>query len=287
MKNSAVLIRRSLRSTLLRRWTRSIESPHGQLVGQWEVGVAADEVTSLLARQLAPVPSESIVFRVAQSLLDHLTSGAVAPGTRLPSERQLAETLNVGRSAVREALAALDLLGIVSIRPGSGTYMRDSTSEILPKAINWGLMLGQPRVHDLVEVRQFLEVSSAQLAAERADDADIERLSERLETMREATKDPARFAEADVGFHLEVARTAKNSVLSDVLNSVRALLSVWIQRTSVDQTGTELSLTEHEAIFAAIRSRDGAAAREAMQEHMAIASARLRRSLDGESPTGG
>jgi len=249
--------------------------------------MATDGIGALLAQQLSPVPSESIVFRVAQNLLDHLTSGAIAPGTRLPSERQLAESLNVGRSAVREALASLDLLGIVSIRPGSGTYLRDSSSEILPKAINWGLMLGQPRIHDLVEVRQFLEIGSAQLAAERATPEDIERLSHQVELMRSSTSDVARFVELDVDFHLEVARTAGNSVLSDVLTSVRSLLHVWIERTSNDEKVTEASLIEHTAIFEAIRDGNPTKARKAMQQHMSIASERLSRSFDhAEEPAG-
>jgi len=244
-----------------------------------------DGISALFAQQLMPVPRESIVFRVAQSLLDHLTSGAIAPGTRLPSERQLAETLNVGRSAVREALASLDLLGIVSIRPGSGTYLRDSSSEILPRAINWGLMLGQPRIQDLVEIRQFLEVDSARLAAERATDDDIEKLSRQIDQMRRSVDDFSEFVELDVNFHLGVARAAKNSVLSDVLNSVRPLLHVWIERTSNDHEVTAAAVIEHVAIFEAIRDRDPEAAERAMREHMHIASERLRASLaEGRRP---
>ncbi len=244
-----------------------------------------DGISALLVQQLAPVPRESIVFRVAQSLLDHLTSGAIAPGTRLPSERQLAETLNVGRSAVREALASLDLLGIVSIRPGSGTYLRDSSSEILPRAINWGLMLGQPRIHDLVEMRQFLEIDSARLAAERATDEDIATLARQIDRMGHSVDDFSAFVELDVNFHLEVARAAKNSVLSEVLNSVRSLLHVWIERTSNDKAVTVAAVTEHTAIFEAIRDHDPEAAERAMREHMHIANERLRASLaDGARP---
>lgn len=241
--------------------------------------MANDELTTLLTEQLAAVPSESIVFRVAQSLLQHLTSGAVAPGTRLPSERQLAASMNVGRSAVREALASLDLLGIVSIRPGSGTYLRETNSEILTKAIDWGLMLGQPRVLDLVEVRQSLEVQSAMLAAQRATDAEVELLAEQIKSMQAATHDVARFVELDVDFHLRVAQLAHNSVLSDILRSVRSLLLAWVERTSVDEEVVETSLDEHKRVFESIQNHDVEGARAAMQSHMDIASGRLRDSL--------
>lgn len=139
-----------------------------------------------LAQLLRPVVRESSVSEVAKRLLDHLSAGDIKPGTRLPAERQLAEALGVARSSVRGALSALDVLGIIEIRPGSGSYVREGTSEFLPRAINWGLMLGQRRTQDLVEVRTYLEAVSARLAAERATDEDLERLAGHLQHMRAA-----------------------------------------------------------------------------------------------------
>jgi DNA-binding FadR family transcriptional regulator len=229
---------------------------------------------------LVPVErSESVMSTVARRLLDYLTSGRVPPGTRLPSERKLAETLQVGRSAIREAIAALDLLGIVDVRPGSGTYLVTTSSDLLPSAINWGFMLGQPRTNDLVEVRQYLEILSARLAAERATAEDLAGLAEGLETLRRSTEDVRSFVEADVAFHLQVASTAKNTVLQDILHSVRALLLAWVQRTSQDTTSAKVSYEEHSRVFDAIRNGDPDAAEEAMRHHMSIASARLRSSL--------
>ncbi|PJJ64998.1 FadR/GntR family transcriptional regulator [Compostimonas suwonensis] len=246
-------------------------------------GVAARDELSALAESIGSVARESVVSVVARRLLDQLTTGRIAPGTRLPSERQLAASLEVGRSAVREALAALDLLGIVDIRPGSGTYLRGSSSDLLPRIINWGLMLGQPRTHDLVEIRQHLEILSASLAAQRATDDDLAAIGQRLEQMEAAADDMAAFVEADVAFHLEVARTARNSVLIDILHSVRELLRVWVQRTSQDSTVTHKSLAEHAAIFEAISNHDSETAMETMRAHMTIASSRLKESLEEDS----
>jgi DNA-binding FadR family transcriptional regulator len=242
--------------------------------------MTAEDFGTIFPDGLGAVRRDSVVTTVARQLLDHLTTGRVAPGTRLPSERQLAETLQVGRSAVREALAALDLLGIVDIRPGSGTYLRGNSSDLLPRTINWGLMLGQPRTLDLVEVRQYLEVISAQLAAARATEEDIAAIGQRFEKMRESVQDVSAYVDADVAFHLQVASAAKNSVLSGILHSVRELLHVWVERTSRDQASAERSLEEHAGVYAAIARRDPTAAQHAMQAHMASASDRLRKSLD-------
>jgi DNA-binding FadR family transcriptional regulator len=216
---------------------------------------------------------------VAKRLLDYLTGGQVQPGSRLPAERQLAEMLNVGRSAIREAIAALDLLGIVDVRPGSGTYLVKTSSDLLPSTINWGFMLGQPRTNDLVEVRQYLEVLTSQLAAQRATSEDIAKLEQRIDILRDATEDVEGFVEADVEFHLQIAAAAKNTVLEDILNSVRALLMAWVKRTSRDTTATKISFEEHLRVFEAIKAGDPDAAEKAMRIHMDIASARLRKSI--------
>ena len=117
-------------------------------------------------------------------LLDYLLAGNVSPGTRLPSERQLAEELGVGRSVVREALKSLGLLGLVEVRQGDGTYLRRVESELLPRVIEWGLLLGERRTADLIEARQHLEVVTAQLAAARRDDDDVAALAAALRMRR-------------------------------------------------------------------------------------------------------
>ncbi|MFL1898170.1 FadR/GntR family transcriptional regulator [Streptomyces tauricus] len=237
-----------------------------------------------LAQLLRPVVRESSVSEVAKRLLDHLSAGDIKPGTRLPAERQLAEALGVARSSVRGALSALDVLGIIEIRPGSGSYVREGTSEFLPRAINWGLMLGQRRTQDLVEVRTYLEAVSARLAAERATDEDLERLAGHLQHMRAAGGDAKAFIDADIDFHLELARIARNSVLSDILHSIRALLQVWMERVSDIEGTVSGTLCEHDAVLVALRARDPEGADRAMAEHMVMASRRLRESVDAEAP---
>jgi GntR family transcriptional repressor for pyruvate dehydrogenase complex len=225
----------------------------------------------------APIRRDSPVSQVARRLLDEVTAGRA--GSRLPSERRLAESLGVGRSAIREAIAVLEVLGLVEVRVGSGTYVRGTISDLLPQAIDWGLMLGERHTRDLVETRRHLEAVTARLAAQRATDDDVARLRARLDRMRETAESVAEFTEADVEFHLEVARIAGNTVLRDILHSVRALLRVWIQRAVGADGDTAATLAEHVAVFEAIERRDPDAAATAMGAHMESASGRLERSL--------
>jgi GntR family transcriptional repressor for pyruvate dehydrogenase complex len=238
------------------------------------------DTTREIASAFETLPRGSVVSEVARRLLERFTSGDIEPGTRLPPERALAESLGVGRSAVREALAALELLGIVDVRPGSGTYLRGAASELLPKTLSWGLMLGQRRTRDLIEVRNELEVQAARLAAERATEEELALMREHLEAMREHEGDLQQFVDADLRFHLQIGLSAGNPVLLDLLQSLRSLIRVWVDRALHDEHHIRLAVEEHTRVYESIASRDPARADEAMHAHMLTASQRLVASLD-------
>lgn len=235
-----------------------------------------------IGNALGRVDSGSVVTEVAERLMAAFTSGQVAAGSRLPSERTLAANLGVGRSAVREALAALEILGIVIVRPGSGTYLRGGASELLPRTLSWGLMLGEPRTRDLVELRSGLEVQAAELAALHITEDAVDNLARHLMTMNTSTRDFEAFREADAHFHREIALASGNTVLEDILQSIRSLLRIWVDRGLRDQTQADAAAREHAEVFEAIKSRDPAAARRVMEKHMRTASGRLL--TDFESP---
>lgn len=203
------------------------------------------------------------------------TIGSIDPGTRLPPERHLATTLGVGRSAVREALAALEILGIVDVRPGSGTYLRGTASELLPQTLRWGLLIGSRKTAELLDVRAGLEIYVARLAAARADAAHLARLDETLERMRVSVTSLAAFAKADVDFHHALAAAADNEQLIDLLHVVRSLLQVYADRAVQDAGQARTAIEEHDVIARAVRAGDEDAAASAMAVHMATAASRL------------
>ena len=208
-----------------------------------------------------------------------MLAGHIEPGEKIPSERKLAEELGVGRSIVREALKSLTLLGLVEVRQGDGTYLRSRESDLLPQSIEWGLLLGQKRMRDLVEARRYLEVIIAELAAERRDDDDIAALHGLLDDMRSAAGDPDAFVAADVAFHLRVTQAGRNESLHQIMTSIRALLRVWISRVMHAEDTYDPSLAEHIAVLDAIERGDPAAARLAMQQHMDGAYRRLEATI--------
>ncbi len=237
--------------------------------------------SSDIASALTSVPGGTPASAVARQLLDLFTGGSIAPGTRLPAERQLATQLGVGRSAVREALAALEILGIVDVRPGSGTYLRGAASELLPQTLSWGLLIGKRTTSDLLDLRTGLEIYVARLAAGRADDAATAALAEALDRMRRAVDDPPAFARADRDFHQVLSAAASNATLVDLLHVVRSLLRVYDDRAVHDQAEIAAAVREHADVLSAMERHDAAAAASAMAEHMATATARLTQATQG------
>ncbi len=239
----------------------------------------AHEFLTLQARE--PISAE-----IAKKLLDYLLSGVLVPGDRLPSERELSKAFGVGRSAIRDALKPLTLLGIIDVRQGDGTFLRATESEFLPKVIEWGLLLGERRAIDLVEARRHIEVALASMAAQRRGDQDLADLRRLLRQMEEAGSSED-FIAADMEFHLRLAEAARNSVLAGILTNIRSLMHVWIERVTRAAESTAASYQEHVPIMAAIEAQDATAAAAAMAAHLDSAGAKLTRTLEAERQTTG
>jgi GntR family transcriptional regulator, transcriptional repressor for pyruvate dehydrogenase complex len=235
-----------------------------------------------LPSSLRVAPREPPLTEITRKLLDFLLSGEIAPGDRIPGERQLAEALGVGRSAVREAIKSLSLLGLLDVRQGDGTYLNRSGSNLLPKVIEWGLLLGVPSIVDLLEARAEIEVVAAGFAATRADKDAVTALEARLEEMRNAGDHVDAYMEADIAFHLEIAEASGNEVFANLISSLRALLRVWVSRVLHHAGETKTSLAMHEPIVQAIAAGDAEAARTSMRAHMERADRRLREALAAE-----
>jgi GntR family transcriptional repressor for pyruvate dehydrogenase complex len=230
---------------------------------------------------------EGPLAEITRKLLTYLLSGEVEPGTKIPGERHLAEALGVGRSSVREAIKSLSLLGLLDVRQGDGTYLSRSGSDLLPRVIEWGLLLDEPNIADLLEARSQIEVVVAGLAAERAAQPQVAALRERLEAMRAAGDDIDAYVEADIGFHVELARASANMVYVSLVTSLRSLLRVWAGRVLHHAGETQHSLALHEPLVEAIAAGDADAARRAMQAHMDSAHRRLRDALKAEAAATG
>src|SRR6185312_214887 len=224
---------------------------------------------------LTPVTRTTLTADICHKLVSHLIRGDWAEGDRIPPERELCQRLGVGRASLREALKALEIMGMIETRLGEGTFVC-GRSEFFSRPLLWAITgSAKSDVHELVEARGLIEIDAARLAAERATPEDMRLIGKCLDEMESAVDDTPAFLEADLNFHLAVANAAHNRILSNALSLIRNLMRQWIAQTLPKEGASMDALNDHTKIFTAIAKRNPAAARSAMQAHLETAAAAL------------
>lgn len=209
---------------------------------------------------------------VISKLLLYIRRHRFEPGERLASERQLAERFNVGRGAVREALAILEYMRVVERRPSSGVYLRDarteSSLEMLVLQNDLGFSLTEKDVHEAMEVRLLLEMQALPLACRRRTADDLERMQAILDESIERINAGQAIEQQDWDFHIAIVRAAKNDIFVRMMNTFYFMSWRRRQLYFADIERSVLSNAQHHKIFSAIERQDTAAAQTLMQQHI-------------------
>ena len=223
-------------------------------------------------------------------ILTFVAERRLTSGERLPSERELAERFEVGRNAVREAIAVLETVRLVERRPNSGIYLRamdrDGSLDALVLRADLGVPLDEAEVSELIEMRRILEVQGTELAGLRRRDEDLARIDAALEAGRRAVASRENFAARDAEFHLAVAAATRNSVLRRVVNSFYLLSRTRRWHYFADGRRAPDAQRQHEAMAAAIRAGDAAGAAALMRAHLQSTEAYWHELLQQRLPGG-
>lgn len=210
--------------------------------------------------------SDKLYRRVTDGILQRLAGGEFPVGSRLPTERELAETYTISRTTVREAMVALEMMGVVEMRKGSGIYV---ASLRMPGEGAETLDVG---AFELLEARRSVEAEVAALAALRIDDERLGELDALVATMADADADIVASERADRDFHLAIASATGNGAFVAVVTDLWAMRDRCDLARTIHQRarggGEMLRIAEHRAIIAALRARDAEAARLAMRQHL-------------------
>jgi DNA-binding FadR family transcriptional regulator len=211
---------------------------------------------------ITPIALRQRYEQVADRIAADIRAGRFAPGERLPSERDLARRLEVGRASVREAIASLQVSGMIETRPGSGSFVAANAPE-RPRESH------DSSPSDLLEARAMLEPAVARLAARRGGpDAEIEAL---LAAMEDADGDA--WNDCDRRFHQRIAALTGNPVLVELADHIAAVMDepLWqrLRDDSIAVPGrTTIHLAEHRMIYEAIAEGDADAAELYAAQHI-------------------
>jgi GntR family transcriptional repressor for pyruvate dehydrogenase complex len=219
-------------------------------------------------RAIAPIPRSTLTEAAFEKLISHVVNGDWKAGDRIPSERELCQQLGIARTSLREALKAMELIGMLDSRVGDGTFVCER-SEFLSRPLLWAFT-GSDHIElrDIMEARTLLEEDLAGLAAERASDAEIEAIGHLVRMMADCIKQGKSILDEDMKFHLAIASAAHNQVLRNAVQLLRNLMRQWIHFKLLIPNVPSKVLSRHETIYHAIRDRNPQGARAAMREHL-------------------
>jgi GntR family transcriptional regulator, transcriptional repressor for pyruvate dehydrogenase complex len=231
----------------------------------------------------------SLSDAVTDRIISQIQEGRYRAGDRLPTERELAEQLGVGRTSVREGLRFLEKLGVLEIRQGMGTVVRSlSLGEVFEHLVPVQTIIELPDrdVRDIMHVRRVLEAESAQLAAQHATDRQLGRLEELLHGMAASLEKPRDYLEMDLEFHVVVAEAASNPVLAQLVNLIRDIYTRYFEIVLRDPEMNKTSLGYHRRLYAALRDHDADAARQHILAHLSQAERDVLTLLNAEDENG-
>lgn len=215
---------------------------------------------------------QKIYEKVAEQIKTMIEEGELKPGDKLLSVKDLAEQLNVGRSAVREALSALQAMGLIELRQGEGTFVRQlSPKELLD--INYdSILVDMNQLESLLEVRKIIESSYVELAAKRRDLDDLKSLQEAINMMENDLNSDTHGEEADWLFHYAIAKATKNDMLVYMIENIgdsikrntKANRQILFQKVGTP----EILIEEHRNVYQAIADKDGTLAKKLLYDHL-------------------
>jgi GntR family transcriptional regulator, transcriptional repressor for pyruvate dehydrogenase complex len=218
-----------------------------------------------------PVKNTKVYEQVIEQIKEMITSGKLKKGDRLPPERELVEQLQVSRTSIREAIRALQIIGLVECRQGGGNFIKESFENSLFEPLSIMFVLQNSKPEEILELRKIVEVETAALAAEKINDKELKELKAIIDQLR-ASDDEELNATLDKKFHYRIAHASGNFLVVSVLSAVSSLVDSFIKdaREMIlkQNENKEVLMEHHENIYNALLHHDISMAAKVMRKHL-------------------
>jgi GntR family transcriptional repressor for pyruvate dehydrogenase complex len=227
-----------------------------------------------------------ISSNIVQQIREAVLSGELKPGDRLPSEKELAEMFSVSKSSLREAIRALDALGLVNVRQGvsGGTFIREVDRETAISSLFNYIYFQNPSIREFIQLRIMIEPQIAAIAAQKADAEDLDDLENNLRLMRGKLDSGTFSYELDRYFHQRIAEIAGNRLICFVLDSLKNAIANIELQLELDARFCMNVYRSHQRIVAALRLQDPTAAKVEMAQHIEAVEKELTGCCNADSP---
>jgi GntR family transcriptional regulator, transcriptional repressor for pyruvate dehydrogenase complex len=215
-----------------------------------------------------PVQRTTLTAAAFDQLISHVVNGNWKAGDRIPPERDLCQQLGIARTSLREALKAMELVGMVDSRVGDGTFVCPR-SEFLSRPLLWAFTgTDDTEFQEIMEARIIIEENLAGLAAQRANEREVKLIGEAVQLMQDSIARGEPILEADMAFHLAIAHASHNHVLAKAVQLLRNLMRQWLFYKVLIPDVAPRILKRHLAVYRAIAQHKPVAARREMRLHL-------------------
>ncbi|AUI35168.1 FadR family transcriptional regulator [[Bacillus] caldolyticus] len=227
---------------------------------------------------IKPIRKKRVYQAIIEQIQQAIRLGQLQPGDKLPSERDLAEKFQVSRTTIKEAIAVMEAIGVLEIRPGVGTFVRETGNHLLD--LNYIFGDDDTEIHELMEFRQAIEVEAAYYAAIRGTEDGKRKLTQLFSELEKEVMSGKLPARSDFSFHMQISSMSQNALFFRIMEFISDKLFKSVTKNAVNTfagAGDPVKvLQEHRAIYEAILSGDGVKARQAMRYHLESVIARYK-----------
>lgn len=222
--------------------------------------------------QPTKINRQKIYEVIATQIKQKIMNGDLKPGDRLPTGKELCEMYQVGRSTVREALSALEIMGLIETRQGEGSTVKAWKPEDVELPNLQDYLISEETVLELMEARKALEISISRMAAIKRTEEDLKKLEENLNNMELNITNAKESKKIDMFFHKILAQSTHNSIMVRLLETISEQMDKAmeeIRRISFNRPGlTKRILEEHRSIYQAVVEKNPILAQQNMLDHL-------------------
>ncbi|OIJ18584.1 transcriptional regulator [Anaerobacillus alkalidiazotrophicus] len=211
---------------------------------------------------------DKVYIEIIRELNRIIQEDDLKAGDKLPSERELSDRLQVGRSSVREALRSLELLDLIETRRGEGTFIKTIGGHRLVEVLASFFLREEKARSDLAETRKIVEVEALRLACERINEEQISNLERLIEQSKSCLGKGDLPVEEDYLFHKTIVEACQNRLMVNIWISLVEYSKVTLRESLSRKGRAEISVNEHEQILDGLKNRDEKKAISAMENHL-------------------
>ncbi len=217
--------------------------------------------------KVTPIISKQKYESIADQIIQLIKNNTFSEGSRLPTEADLSQMFQVGRSSVREAIKSLQMTGIVNSLAGKGTFVSQNAMTAISSWDLGELIVDESALSELVEIRYILEPAAASLAASRRTDEDIAGMKKAIDKMKNL-KDKSQMLKYGHLFHAELLKASKNRAIIQFHDSISQQLLKMREHSFLTREIYQRDINAHQEILDAIAAMDGALAEQKMRKHL-------------------